>query len=461
MENQEQTEEIVISENEAAFDALLQALETKNTEALIEIVDSMTISDGLRYFLWLDDAQKEAFLNLLPHDLSAELISELPLEHAGGVVEQLEEDVAVGILSEMETDLQADVLGELTTENADSILAKMDQQEAEEVRNLVQYDENTAGGLMKSEVFSFHTTDTVGLILRTMASEDEEFERFRGQHPYVIDENDKLVGVVSLRTMLSEKRSVKLADVMVPAVSLPVDMHIDDIEDIFIKEDFLTLPVLDANNVLLGVVTRTTLQDAVYEKSEADNMKRHGVVGDELRSMPLFLRSRRRLAWLSANIVLNILAASVISSYEETLTAVIAIAVFLPMVSDMSGCSGNQAVAVSLRELALGTIKPIDMARVWSKEVSLGMINGLVLGLLIGVVAWGWKGNPFLGVVIGAALMINTVIAVSIGGVVPLLLKRFNQDPAVASGPLLTTITDMAGFFLVLSLASLMMPFLV
>ncbi|NVJ92251.1 MAG: magnesium transporter [Methylocystaceae bacterium] len=461
MENQEQTEEIIVSENEAAFDALLQALETKDTESLIEIVDSMTISDALRYFLWLDDAQKETFLNLLPHDLSAELIAELPLEHAGGVVEQLEEDIAVGILSEMETDLQADVLGELTSENADSILAKMDQQEAEEVRNLVQYDENTAGGLMKSEVFSFHTTDTVGLILRTMASEDEEFERFRGQHPYVIDENDKLVGVVSLRTMLSEKRSVKLADVMVPAVSLPVNMHIDDIEDIFIKEDFLTLPVLDANNVLLGVVTRTTLQDAVYEKSEADNMKRHGVVGDELRSMPLFLRSRRRLAWLSANIVLNILAASVISSYEDTLTAVIAIAVFLPMVSDMSGCSGNQAVAVSLRELALGTIKPIDMARVWSKEVSLGMINGLVLGMLIGVVAWGWKGNPFLGVVIGAALMINTVIAVSIGGVVPLLLKRFNQDPAVASGPLLTTITDMAGFFLVLSLASLMMPFLV
>ena len=158
--------------------------------------------------------------------------------------------------------------------------------------------------------------------------------------------------------------------------------------------------------------------------------------------------------------MLNIIAASVISAYEETLAAVIAIAVFLPMVSDMSGCSGNQAVGVTMRELSLGIIQPKDAFRVWLKEVSVGVVNGIALGILIGVVAWLWKGNPWLGLVIGAALAVNTVLAVSIGGVVPLLLKRLKQDPAAASGPLLTTITDMAGFFLVLSLASMMMPLL-
>ena len=127
----------------------------------------------------------------------------------------------------------------------------------------------------------------------------------------------------------------------------------------------------------------------------------------------------------------------------------------------MSGCSGNQAVGVTMRELSLGLVRPADALRVWIKEVSVGMINGLALGLLIGLVAWVWKGNAWLGVVIGVALALNTVLAVSIGGVVPLILKRIGQDPAVASGPLLTTITDMAGFFLVLSLASLMMPLLV
>jgi len=198
----------------------------------------------------------------------------------------------------------------------------------------------------------------------------------------------------------------------------------------------------------------------MLERSESENLRRQGVVGDEVRSMPLAIRSRRRLAWLSANIVLNIIAASVISAYEETLAAVIAIAVFLPMVSDMSGCSGNQAVAVTMRELSLGLVRPIDAVRVWFKEASVGLINGAVLGILIGIVAWAWKGNPFLGLVIGMALGVNTLIAVSIGGVVPLFLKRIGQDPAVASGPLLTTITDMAGFFLVLSLATLFMPLL-
>ena len=127
----------------------------------------------------------------------------------------------------------------------------------------------------------------------------------------------------------------------------------------------------------------------------------------------------------------------------------------------MSGCSGNQAVAVTMRELSLGLAKPVDALRVWSKEISIGVINGLVLGLLIGLVAWIWKGNPYLGLVIGLALGVNTVIAVSIGGVVPLLLKGIGQDPAAASGPLLTTITDMAGFFLVLSLATAFMPMLI
>jgi len=232
------------------------------------------------------------------------------------------------------------------------------------------------------------------------------------------------------------------------------------LQDLFNDHAFLGFPVVDDGGVLVGVVSRTDVDAAILERSEADNMRLQGIVGDELRSMPLAIRSRRRLAWLSANIVLNIIAASVISAYEETLAAVIAIAVFLPMVSDMSGCSGNQAVGVTMRELSLGLVRPKDAMRVWLKEISVGVINGIVLGILIGIVCWVWKGNAYLGVVIGLALALNTMIAVSIGGVVPLLLKRVGQDPAVASGPLLTTITDMAGFFLVLSLASLMMPLL-
>lgn len=173
--------------------------------------------------------------------------------------------------------------------------------------------------------------------------------------------------------------------------------------------------------------------------------------------MPLLARSGRRLSWLSLNIVLNIVAASVIAIYQDTLAAAIALAVFLPMVSDMSGCSGNQAVAVSMRELSLGLVRPTELLRVLGKEASLGVINGLALGILLGAIAFLWKGSPFLGLVVGGALAVNTVVAVSLGGAIPLLLKRAKLDPALVSSPLLTTVTDMCGFFFVLSFASLVL----
>ena len=169
--------------------------------------------------------------------------------------------------------------------------------------------------------------------------------------------------------------------------------------------------------------------------------------------MPMLTRSRRRLAWLMPNIVLNLVAATIIAMYEDTLQAVIALAVFLPIVSDMSGCSGNQAVAVSIRELTLGLIRPNEFLRIAWKEGILGIINGIVLGILLGIVAYLWKGNIWLSMVIGIALILNTILSVLLGGMVPLLLKRFKVDPAIASGPILTTCTDMCGFFLVLGLA--------
>jgi magnesium transporter len=314
---------------------------------------------------------------------------------------------------------------------------------------------------MVAEAFKFPETATVGAVLRGIVSDDADFERYRGQHPYVVDSEDRPVGVVSLRNLLTSNRGQKLSAIMAPPVTVGVETSLDELQDLFDGNNFFGLPVVEADGRLVGVVSRSAVDDAALKRSESESLKRQGVVGDELRSMPTWLRARRRLAWLSTNIVLNIIAASVISAYEETLAAVIAIAVFLPMVSDMSGCSGNQAVGVTMRELALGIVQPKDAMRVWRKEVSIGIINGIALGILIGLVAWVWKGNPWLGLVIGAALAANTLIAVSIGGVVPLLLKRLGQDPAAASGPLLTTITDMAGFFLVLSLATAMMPLLV
>ncbi len=238
-------------------------------------------------------------------------------------------------------------------------------------------------------------------------------------------------------------------------MAVKADAPLDEVSGLFDKYDFYGLPVVDDDYILIGVLRRKNVLEAVNERAAFEHLETQGIVGgDELRTMPVFLRSRRRLSWLSVNIFLNIIAASVIAFFQDTLQAVIALAVFLPIISDMSGCSGNQAVAVSMRELSLGTVKPSEAIRVWFQEISVGLINGLVLGILIGIAAYLWKGNIYLGLVTGGALAINTLVAVSLGGTIPLILKKYNVDPALASGPILTTVTDMFGFFLALSFAS-------
>jgi len=437
------------------------AVDAKDADAIAAILDGLPLSEALRELLNLSAEDRDAVLSLVPAELAARLIEEAPQSTATDLFERLSATKAAEIIDELDSDVQADLIGDLDQEDADAILAEMDADDAADVRRLAIYEDDTAGGLMVAEAFSFPETATVGAVLRGLATEDDDFERYRGQHPYIVDADGRPIGVVSLRGLLTSKRSALLTTVMVEPLTVGTDASLDELQDIFDKYPFLGVPVVDGDERLVGVVSRSAVDTAALERAETDNLRLQGIVGDELRSMPLGIRARRRLAWLSANIVLNIIAASVISAYEQTLTAVIAIAVFLPMVSDMSGCSGNQAVGVTMRELSLGLVRPRDAIRVWLKEASVGVINGIALGILIGLVAWVWKGNAWLGVVIGLALALNTILAVSIGGVVPLLLKRIGQDPAVASGPLLTTITDMAGFFLVLSLASLMMPLLV
>jgi magnesium transporter len=240
-------------------------------------------------------------------------------------------------------------------------------------------------------------------------------------------------------------------------VSDKASLH--ELENFFEEHHLFGAPVVDAGNRLVGVVLPQDIEEAVNKRKTKNFLRLSGIIGgEEFRTMPLLSRSGRRLSWLSMNIVLNIIAASVIALYQDTLAAVITLAVFLPMVSDMSGCSGNQAAAVSMRELSLGMVRPKELLWVLVKEAKVGIINGLILGLLLGGVAYLWKGNPWLGVVIGGALAANTLVSVTLGGMLPLVLKRFKIDPALVSSPLLTTGTDMCGFFFVLSFAAAVLP---
>jgi magnesium transporter len=281
------------------------------------------------------------------------------------------------------------------------------------------------------------------------------------QRIVLVDAKHRPSGAVEIADLLIATPETRLTAMRQGIAPISDRATLDEIDHYFERYETLGAPVVDDGGRLVGRLRLRAFLEALDDRAQADQLKVQGIIGgEELRALPIATRSRRRLSWLSVNILLNILAASVIAFFQDTVSAVIALAVFLPIVSDMSGCSGNQAVAVSMRELTLGIINPRDVLRVWWQEVSVGLINGIALGSLLAVAAYLWQGNGWLGAVVGLALGLNTIIAVSIGGTVPLVLKACQADPAIASGPVLTTVTDMCGFFLVLGLATLALPLL-
>lgn len=437
------------------LEALAQAGDAKGLEAYVELIGP---SEVFRALLRLEPEARERVLTTLSPEEAADLIEEIPEEHAADLIEELEVKDAASIMSEMESDDQADVLANLDPDDAEAILASMPREDAEDARRLLPYARDVAGGLMMTEYLSYPDTATVRDVIEDLnrRAEDGLSEDLRA---CVVSAAGRLIGTLDLRDLVLARRDTLLAHLLKSSTQVKADATLDELDTFFEREDETAVPVVDAHQALLGVVRRKDVVEAIAERSENDHRKTQGIVGgDEIRSLPLAVRSRRRLSWLSVNILLNIVAASVIAAYEQTLAAVIALAVFLPIVSDMSGCSGNQAVAVSIRELSLGITKPFELLRVWLQEIRVGLINGVVLGTLLAIAALLWKGNPWLGLVVGGALAVNTLVAVSIGGTVPLVLKRLKLDPAVASGPILTTITDMCGFFLVLSFATAILP---
>ena len=451
------------TEASVSWKRLHELLEAQAPTLDIErFTDSLTASELLHAVLHLTQEEQRTLLLMISAERAAEIVEEMPERHAASLMELMPVAEVAPIVGEMASDDRVDVLSELPESDTAAILEQLDDEDADEIRRLSTYAPDTAGGLMMTEFASYPMAATIRDVLSDLTGRDGEYEFLTVHYVYVVVKRHRLKGVIRIRDLVFADWDQPIGAVATPAVTVHPDVPLEELAEFFDEHDFAAVPVVDERNNILGIVRRRSVLEAVKEKSEADRLKVAGIVsGDELRSMPVLVRSRRRLSWLSMNILLNIIAASVIALYEDTLSAMIALAVFLPIVSDMSGCSGNQAVAVSMRELTLGAANPRDVIRVWRKELSVGLINGLALGALLGVAAWAWKGNPVLGIVVGLALGINTVLAVSIGGTVPLVLKRFGADPAVASGPLLTTITDMCGFFLVLSMASMVLPAMV
>jgi len=457
-------EEEKVEITEESWESLKGLIAEEKKRRVLEFFESLAPGEVARAISRLEETDRNKLFKVLGPEDAAEILQELPEEQAADVIEDLPEEQAADIVGEFDSDDQADILGAMEEGEAEGILQKMNPDEADEARQLLSFDPNTAGGLMMREFLSFPADWKVSDILSDLEKNSETYSHYEVLYGYIIDkESKKLLGIIRFRDLLLSPKSRPVIDIMISeAVLAKTSTSLEALEDIFDRYDFFAVPVTDDQGRMLGLVRRSDVREALEDRADQTFLQASGILGgEEFRTMPLRSRSVRRLSILTVNIGLNIISASVIAAYQHTLSEVIALAVFLPIISDLSGCSGNQAIAVSIRELALGLLKPHEFLHVFWKEVNVGVINGIALGVVLGVVAVLWKGNMYLGAVVAAALALNTVLSVVIGGSIPLLLKKFDLDPAIASSPILTTITDICGFFFVLSFATALLHYLV
>ena len=449
-----------MSDLTSPWETLSELIAAENSVELTKFIDTLSPSETARGISRLTEEEQLRLLSLLSPEDAADMIEDISETQAADLVEDMPSEQAAAIMEEMASDHLVDLLGEMDEDASQAILAKMDRKDAEEARMLLEYAPDCAGGLMISEFLVYKIDNTIQDVLDDLQANRSEYVDYHVQYFYVVDREEKLAGVLRMHDLLFPARETRLTQVMISSpLSVPDKASLKELEEFFEEHHLFGVPVVDDGRRLVGVVLPNAIEEAVNKRKTKTFLRLSGIIGgEEFRTMPLLSRSGRRLSWLSMNIVLNIIAASVIALYQDTLAAVITLAVFLPMVSDMSGCSGNQAVAVSMRELSLGLVRPGELLWVLAKETKVGIINGLVLGLLLGGVAFFWKGNPWLGVVVGGALAANTLVSVTLGGMLPLVLKRLKLDPALVSSPLLTTVTDMCGFFFVLSFATAVLP---
>ncbi len=445
------------------WEELAELLEAESTEPLDPWLEDRHPQDLALVVSRLDESQRTAMISRLSPESAADLLEQLPLVQAVQLVEEASPEDAAAIVDHLPSDHQADLLTELDEADAEAILRQMTPTEAASARRLSEYEDYVAGGLMGSEYLRYRMHQTVADVLADLEAKADEYRDYEVQYAYVCDRDGTLRGVLRMRDLLLAKRRVEVGEVMIDhPLSVRDETPLEDLHQFFEEHSFLGVPVVSAEGVLVGVLQRRAVDEAWTEWHDRAYMKSRGIVsGEEIRSMPLWPRTSRRMVWLVGNIGLNLVAASIISYYEATLEAVIALALFLPIISDMSGNVGSQAAAVTIRELILGVLRPRDALRVIRSELLVGLINGVVVGVILGIVAWVWKGNFALGAVICMAMSLNTLISGAVGGVTPLLLRRFGADPAVASGPLLTTVTDMCGFFMVLGIATALLQYLV
>ena len=440
---------------EGVFREIKELVEKEDFRALQEKVEEIhpyNLSELIQKF---EPPLRNRVLSHLSDEILIELVPELPEEVQLEFVEVLSPRLAARLLAAIPPDEMTDVLGDLTLESRRKIVSYFSKEKSIEARRLLRYPEDTAGGLMTTEVVVLSRETTASRAIRHIREKAKEYEAV--YYIYIVDRN-KLVGVLSLRELVLASPLEKLEKIMDPdIIKVPVDMDQEEVAYIIADYDLLAVPVVDKDNKLLGIVTVDDVIDVIEEEVTEDmgHLAGTGVGIDKLIEAPVLSVVRARLPWLIFALIGGLIAGSIIGVFTDILSSVVLLAIFIPVIMSMGGNVGIQSSTVFVRGLATGEIE--DPWGYFFREIKVGLLMGLLVGLGVGVVANFWKGLPVLGLVVGAAMFATVVLATAIGIAVPKIFDKLGMDPAISASPFVTTIEDIMGLLIYFSIATYML----
>lgn len=416
----------------------------------IEEIHPVDILDILRE----DIEERKDILNRLSEKFIAAIIDEADAEEKYDILMEFSENKQKNIVEAMSSDELTDLLGILDESQANKILAKMTDEDARMVRQLLSYDPDTAAGIMATEFISIKENMTVRETFKYLQLTAKDTENIYDL--YVINSLDKLKGVVSLKDIATSNFDTLISDIVQENLeSIPYNMDQEEVGHRFEKYGYLTMPVVDSFNRLLGIITVDDVMQILRDENTEDIHRLGGVAEGEKINGTLEESIKSRLPWLFINLLTAILASSIVGIFEGTIEKVVSLATFMPIVAGMGGNAGTQTLTIIVRGLALGELNYKNVKRVLFKEIGVGAVTGLVIGLIIAILGYFWEGKIIFGVVIGIAMLLNMIVATISGFLVPIILKKLKVDPALASSVFVTTFTDVLGFFFFLGLATI------
>jgi magnesium transporter len=438
---------------------VIKALKENKRREFEAIVDELQPYDIAQIYEDLPEKHRTRFLFFLNIDALADLIQELSSEEQIDVLNRLGIEKSGKVLDMMDNDDLASLLEDLSPEKIASLLSGMKKEESQIVQDIMNYPPETAGRLMTNRfvwIRDYYTVREAVDKLKTFAELAETIN-----YLYVIDQNRKLVGVVSYRDLLIADLTEKIRDIMYERVIYVLeDMDQEEVARLIERYDFLAIPVVNEDHILMGIITVDDIIDVVIREANED-IEKLSASGKSIDfDTKSFVAAYRRLPWLVLLLFIGLISGSIISSYEETLEKVVALAFFMPMISGMTGNTGTQSLAVVVRGLVSNDIDRRVITKLILRELSVGTIIGVTCGILISVIALVWQGNFVLGLVVGSSLLLTLIIGTLAGTVIPLILYRLNIDPAIASGPLITTLNDIFSLVTYFGIATMFIHYL-